>query len=210
MPASPRSYHSPRRAQGASETQQDILRTARRLFIAHGYANVTMADIARAAGTAVKTVYASVGTKPDVLHTLFAADLAESCAARTNAEVRASPDLESAVGALARGTRADNEQFKPSVDLLYSSMASDDGARKAWQHVVKEYRDALRVAAAHLVAAGLVAPHLDVDGTADRLWFCFGLGAWRTLTVDCGWDYDDAERSLQRQAVTMLTGPAPG
>ncbi|WP_328610392.1 TetR/AcrR family transcriptional regulator [Amycolatopsis sp. NBC_00345] len=207
MPASPRSYHSPRRAQAASETQRDILRTARRLFIAHGYGQVTMADIARAAGTAVKTVYASVGTKTDVLHTLFATDIAESCAARTNAEVRASSDLESAVEALARGTREDNEQFKPSVDLLYSSMASDDGAREAWQHVVKEYRDALRDAAAHLVTAGFVAPHLDVDGTSDRLWFCFGLGAWRTLTVDCDWSYDDAERSLRRQAVTMLTDP---
>ena len=89
-------------------------------------------------------------------------------------------------------------------------MASDDGARETWEHVVQECRDALREAAAHLVAAGFVAPHLEVDGTADRLWFCFGLRAWRTLTVDCGWGYDDAERSLQRQAVTMLTDPAPG
>jgi hypothetical protein len=70
---------------------------------------------------------------------------------------------------------------------------------------VKEYRDALRVSAEHLVTAGLVAPHLDADGVADRLWFCFGLAAWRALVVDCGWSYADAQRWLSHHCYIMLS-----
>ncbi|WP_107081678.1 helix-turn-helix domain-containing protein [Streptomyces sp. SBT349] len=40
---------------------------ATRLFVDHGSANVTVADIAREAGTAVPTVYASTGGKGAVL-----------------------------------------------------------------------------------------------------------------------------------------------
>ncbi|GAA3669291.1 hypothetical protein GCM10022267_64970 [Lentzea roselyniae] len=38
------------------------------------------------------------------------------------------------------------------------------------------------------------------------LWFCFGFGTWRTLVKECGWSWDDAERWLARQAVTIFTG----
>jgi AcrR family transcriptional regulator len=59
-------------------TRQDILRTAREQFVTHGYALVTMSDIARATGGAVKTVYASVGTKSEILHELMLGDVAAS------------------------------------------------------------------------------------------------------------------------------------
>lgn len=78
-----------------------------------------------------------------------------------------------------------------------------------WQQVVAEYRGGLRAAAEHLVEAGLVATNLDADAVTDRLWFCFGLGAWRSLIDECGWTYDDAERWLSRQAQRALTEPGP-
>ncbi|PXY33362.1 hypothetical protein BAY59_09715 [Prauserella coralliicola] len=52
-----------------------------------------------------------------------------------------------------------------------------------------------------------LAPRFKVPDTADRLWFCFGMNAWRTLTVDCQWSYDDAERTLRHQALSILTEP---
>jgi AcrR family transcriptional regulator len=201
----PRPYHSPRREQHATQTRQDILRAARELFVTQGYAMVTMSDIARATGVAVKTVYASVGTKPEVLHELLLGDVAASNATETHDEVVRAPDLRSAVQAIASSTRANTERFKSSIDLLYSSMSSDEGARRIGKQVVQEYRHALRVAAEHLVAAGLVAPDLDSDGVADRLWFCFGLAAWRALVIDCGWSYAESERWLGHHCYIMLS-----
>jgi AcrR family transcriptional regulator len=209
MPEPTRTYRSARREQGAAQTRQDILETARELFIAQGYAQVTMGQIARAAGVATKTLYASVGTKTELLHALLAGDVAESRTTGLYDEVLRCTDLASAVACLARGTRSNTERFASSIDLLYSSMASDEKARQVWDYVVGQYRQALREAAQHLVGIGVVAPHLDTDGTADRLWLCFGLSAWRSLVVDCGWSYDAAEQLLARQAVCMLEDPVP-
>jgi len=201
-----RKYRSARREQGAAQTRQDILDTARRLFIAEGYAQVTMSQIAEAAGVATKTLYASVGTKTQVLHALLAADADASVTPGLFDEMRACEDLTSAAAHLARLVRTTSERYAPSLDLLYSSMASDDKAREVWDYLVAHCRQVLREAAGHLIAMGAVAPALDIDDVADRLWFCFGLTAWRSLVVDCGWSYDAAERLLAAQAATLLQG----
>ncbi|MFF4524500.1 TetR family transcriptional regulator [Streptomyces bluensis] len=185
------------------------MEAARDLFVTHGYAQVTMGHVARSAGVATKTLYASVGTKTELLHALLAADVADSRTTGLYDEVVRCEDLASAVACLAHGTRGNTERFASSIDLLYACMASDDKAREVWDYVVTQYRQALREVAQHLVATGVVAPPLDVDGTADRLWLCFGLSAWRSLVVDCGWSYDDAERLLARQAVNLLEDPVP-
>lgn len=168
-----------------------------------------MAEIARAAGTAVKTVYASVGTKTDVLHELLRAEVAESAAPDTLAKLREAPDLATATACIARGTRSDHERFRASLDLLYASLTGDEGAVRTWDHIISAYRGALREAAVELVAKGVVGKRLDVEAVSDRLWFCFGIAAWRTLVVDCGWGYDQAEHWLSRQAVGMLEDSTP-
>ncbi|MFG1603799.1 TetR/AcrR family transcriptional regulator [Actinoplanes sp. NPDC049265] len=204
-----RAYHSPRRVLNAQQTRDDVLRTARELFVSQGYARVTMADIARASQVSVKTVYLSVGAKADVLHALLLGDVAASSNASTALrQVRDAPDLRAALAALAAGTRADQEMFKPSIDLLHSSMSSDAEAHEIWRQVVAQCRDALREAARHLVSAGLVDP--DVDAVTDHLWFYFGLYSWRSLIEESGWSYDAAERWLAQHAWITLTGPAPG
>lgn len=205
-----RSYRSPRRENDAAATRRDILLAARELFAAQGYARVTVADIARRAGIAVKTVYASAGTKTDILSELLAAATHDAGAQETLAAVRETDDLESAMRLLARGTRSGNESHHETVQIMFSSMAGNDIAEDVWRQATEYYRDTLRDIAEHLGGRGLLAPGLDVERAADRLWFCFGLTAWRTLVRDCGWTYDEAEQWLCRQAVAMLGDPARG
>lgn len=66
-----------------------------------------------------------------------------------------------------------------------------------------DYRQALTAVAEHLRDKGLL--RTDVEKAVDELWFCFGFGAWRTLVKECGWSWDDAERWLARQAITIFT-----
>lgn len=113
--------------------------------------------------------------------------------------------MASAAACLARLVRTSTERYAPSLDLLYSSMVSDAKAREVWDYLVAHCRQVLREAAGHLLAMKVAAPALDIDDVADRLWFCFGLAAWRSLVVDCGWSYDAAERLLAAQACD----PAP-
>jgi AcrR family transcriptional regulator len=209
MPPS-RRYRSVRRETEAAATRRDILMAARELFAAHGYARVTVADIAGRARIAVKTVYASAGTKADILSQLLTAAVHASGAEETLAAIRETDDLESAMRALARGTRRGQETHRETLDILFSSMASHETAEDVWRHATEYYRETLRRIAEHLHGHGLLAPGLDVGAAADRLWFCFGLTAWRTLVKDCGWPYDEAERWLCEQAVGMLGDSARG
>lgn len=58
-----RRYRSPLRAQRAEETKRAILDTATELFVARGWANTGMRDVARAAGVAVETLYSHYPSK---------------------------------------------------------------------------------------------------------------------------------------------------
>ena len=60
-------YYSPRRMDAAADTRAAIMRSARELLIAHGYPDVTVAQIAAAARVAIQTVYSSTGGKTAIL-----------------------------------------------------------------------------------------------------------------------------------------------
>jgi AcrR family transcriptional regulator len=63
-----RRYDSTRRQQQARENRLRILAAAHELFVDQGYGSTTIADVARAAGVAVETVYSAFRNKPTLLH----------------------------------------------------------------------------------------------------------------------------------------------
>ncbi len=62
-----RAYDSPARRAAAETTRLRVLAEAHRLFTIGGYADTSVAQIARAARVSVDTVYATVGRKPQLL-----------------------------------------------------------------------------------------------------------------------------------------------
>lgn len=192
------------------KTREDILAAAKELFLAQGYSRVTVADIARSADVALKTVYVSVGSKSEILHTLLTADVDESAAPRTLEKINDAPDLEGAVRAIAHGTRCNTERFADSIELLLASRAADSGAAATWDHILGEYRGALRAAAERLVHVRHLPPGTDIDNVSDQLWFYFGLGSWRALTTECRWTFDRAETWLATRALAALLLGTPG
>jgi AcrR family transcriptional regulator len=200
----PRSYHSPRRREDAAGTRRDIVDAARRLFAAQGYARVPVAEIAAAAGVSVKTVYASVGNKPEILAEIISAGIQESDAAASLERVRGRRDLAGVIAELASATRQANESLQDAVDIIYSALGAHEVADEAWRDSTTAYRAALREAADHLVALGLTRGGLSAAQVADVLWLSFGFGAWRTLVRDCGWSWEAAEEWLREQAYAVL------
>ncbi|GAA3432801.1 TetR/AcrR family transcriptional regulator [Kutzneria kofuensis] len=196
-----RRYHSPRRAQDAADTRRDILRAAAELFATNGYARVTVADIARAAGVAQQTVYSSAGSKSDILNEVLTESIENSGGDASLEAVRLTEDLPTALGVLARGTRLGNETQAQAVEIIFAAMPVHENAAQLWALATGEYRRVLRQVAEHLRDKGHVD---DVDRTADVLWFYFGFHAWRSLVKDSGWTWDDAEYWLARQAAAAL------
>jgi AcrR family transcriptional regulator len=62
-----RSYHSPLRADQAQQTRRKVLQSAKRLFLAKGYAGTTVAAVADDAGVSPETIYLSLGGKRGLL-----------------------------------------------------------------------------------------------------------------------------------------------
>lgn len=67
MAASSRQKNRALQAEKAAATRRRIVTAAASQFVHYGYLNTTMADIAREAGVAVRTVYLSFGGKVEVL-----------------------------------------------------------------------------------------------------------------------------------------------
>ncbi|MEV6239820.1 helix-turn-helix domain-containing protein [Lentzea sp. NPDC051838] len=198
-----RSYHSPRRARDAADTRRDILRAAAELFSANGYARVTVADIAKRAGVAQQTVYSSAGSKSEILHKVVGESIARADSSATITKIREADGLATALTLLARGTRLGNEGEQQVIDVLFGAFPVHEDGAALWEQSTSEYRRALKDVAEHLQDKGLL--NMSVEKAADVLWFCFGFGAWRTLVRECGWSWDDAERWLAQQAVTIFT-----
>jgi AcrR family transcriptional regulator len=67
-----RRYNSPLREEQAGQTRRRALAAARELFVAHGYAGTTVADVAKAAGVSPDTIYVSLGGKQGLLEGVWA------------------------------------------------------------------------------------------------------------------------------------------
>ncbi|MFD7135229.1 TetR/AcrR family transcriptional regulator [Streptomyces sp. NPDC059894] len=199
-----RPYRNDRRAQAAAVTRTTILDTALRLFVEHGYAKVTIGDIAREAGTAVPTVYASTGGKSAILTVLMNRGVDDPVVERTLDAVRTAPDARAAVAAMAHGVRLDNERHLDIVQVMITAAAVERHVEEALTQVATAYRQALGVLTERLAELGALRPGLGPERATDMLWFLLGLPSWRLFVAERGWSWDETERWLAQQAAAAL------
>ncbi|MFD8009539.1 TetR/AcrR family transcriptional regulator [Streptomyces sp. NPDC058955] len=200
-----RKYVSPLREQAAAQTRERILRSATRLFAEYGYGRVTVANIAAEAGVSAKAVFASTGSKGDILNEIVDTAVRAAGHERAIEALLAARDLESAVRALAHGTRAGNESMFSVHEAIHKALPSHEDGEALWERATADYRAALRTAAHHLRT--LMPATRPEEETADLLWFWFGPGGWRTLVVENGWTWDRAEAFLLHTALATLRTP---
>jgi AcrR family transcriptional regulator len=199
-----RRYRSPRRARAAADTRATILTTAMRLFVEHGYGNVTIGDIAREASTAAPTVYASTGGKAAILAKLIGDAIKDPIVNTTVSAIRESSTPHDAIRVTAHGTRVDNERHRDMVEIMISAAAIDEAARATLVQSNRIYWEALAHTADRLQDMRAVKPGIDRGRATDILYFYFGHQAWRVCVAERGWSWDDAEQWLADQAGTAL------
>jgi AcrR family transcriptional regulator len=204
-----RAYVSPLRASGAARTRETILACATDLFAERGYGLVTVADIAAAAGVSPKTVFASVGSKREILDLIVDAGVTASGYEAVMQEVLQLTDQQEILRALAHGTRVGNQTQFAVHEVVRRALPVHEESEALLQRATAEYRAALRSAAGriHQVASEQVV--YTETQTADLLWLWFGPTSWHQLVAENGWSWDDAEQSLYRTSVAALFGRRP-
>ena len=171
-----RTYTSRLREEQARHTRVRILEAAQRRLTESGYAATTVESIAREAGVAVDTVYATFGTKRDLL-----AQLAYFRAAGDDAPVavidregpqatRRETDQRRQIAMFARGVTDIIERIRPVDDILRSAGAVDAGVAALRAHIQEERFSSIRAFAGWLASNGPLRSGISTSDAATIIW----------------------------------------
>jgi AcrR family transcriptional regulator len=205
-----RAYDASQRRQAAQRTRIDILRAAQRLFIRHGYVATTVAMIADAAHVAVDTVYASVGTKQELLRELIETAISGKSRA-VPAEQRdyvraiiAEPDARRKLAIYAAALRRIHERLAPLTRVLRDAAGADEELARTWKSIAERRAANMRRFAADLAATGQVRPEIPVDEIADVIWATNASEFYLLLVGERRWSPERFERWLGSAWIRLL------
>jgi AcrR family transcriptional regulator len=209
-PESRRSYHSPRRQEQARLTRRAILDAALPLFVERGYAGTSLADMARAAGVALKTVQAVFGTKAKLLAALWDVNVAGDDAAIPVAdrawfrEVMEEPDARRQLELGARVATRIKHRVGALTEVIRRAAQTDPEIGELWQLFQDQYVENQTMMAASLAAKGALREGLDVTGAAEMLWTLNHPSVYYLLVYERGWSEERYERWLADAFVHQL------
>jgi AcrR family transcriptional regulator len=186
-----RRYRSTRRREQAEETRSRIIAAAHNLFVARGYGRTTIAEIARAAGVAVETVYAAYRNKATLLRQVWYAAMRgdeEDVRLLDRPEIRAvlaEPDLAKRLRTHAVVMTSVFRRITPLFRALQGAASSEPVAAA----ILAEF-DARRLdAASHYARAAAATGQLAIseEECRDVLAATLDGALWHRLVEERGW-----------------------
>jgi AcrR family transcriptional regulator len=196
-----RQYESPRRREQAAATRLAILEAAERLFAERSYAGTSVGEIAEAAGVALKTVYASFGSKPEVLRALWNLRMRgdeEPVPLAERAWFQAllgEPDPAHRLALLARNARVVRERTGVLPAIVQQAAPLDPQIAEIWERFQRDlYERGMRAIAKTLQRDGVLT--VDAKTAADVLWTLTHPDLYLLLVHERGWKPDAYERWL--------------
>lgn len=186
-----RQYDSRRRREQAAETRRTIIAAANELFIAQGYGQTTIKQVAARAGVSVETVYATFGTKASLLRHVWYVDFRgdEADVALYDRQemqsILAEPDLSERIRRHAVFVTASNRRIFPLLDALTGAAASEPDAAA----MLAEWADRRLDVATRYAHAAAATGQLGVseEECRDVLFATMDGTLWAQLVGQRGW-----------------------
>ena len=197
-------YRSARRQRQAEETRQEILRAARTLFVARGYAATTMADIAEEAEVAVQTIYASCGSKRELAVALTDLIDVEAGVFELAPQLRASRDPHEVLRLGVRITRQIQERCGDLVEALTSAAAVEPEAAAALAEGTSRHRAGTAVTARRLAKLGALRRGVNAEQAAATIAVLSSQEVWSQLRREHGWSLDRCQRWMEDSLARLL------
>jgi AcrR family transcriptional regulator len=199
-----------RRIAQAQETKRLILDAALSLFTRRGYGATSVNEIADEAGVAVPTVYASVGTKPELLRLLLDRVDEQAQVAEHVARVLGAENPTAILAAQIALTRALVERAGPIIVALRSAAGVEPELATAYGEGMERHRAGTRATVQRIAATGALRDGVSAERAVAVLATLTRPVTWESLTGDFGWSFDDAQAWLTAVAARELLPPAPG
>ena len=206
-----RPYDSTRRQDQARQTRLAIVHAAHDLFVSNGYGRTTIADIARAAGVAVETVYAAFKNKPTLLRQVWYVhfrgdeqdvplyDRAEM------QEILAEPDLASRIRKHAEFVTATNRRIAPLLAALVGAAANEPGAAAMLDEWAERRIDVATKYAHAAAATGQLG--ISEHECRDVLFATMDGALWQRLVAERGWSDERYAAWLARMWAQLFIHP---
>lgn len=205
-----RPYHSPRRQEQARLTRRAILDAALPLFVARGYAATSLADIAQAAGVALKTVQAVFGTKAKLLSALWDVSVVGDDAAIAVAqrawfrEALAEPDARRQLQLVARHGVQVKRRVGALAEVIRRAAPADPEIAALWQQMQDQFLENQAMVAQSLAAKGALRADLEVPEAAEQLWTLNHPALYHLLIYERGWSEERYESWLADAFIRQL------
>jgi AcrR family transcriptional regulator len=207
-PAKPkkRRYDSSRRRDQAAATRRAILDAAQRLFEEGGYGGTSMADVAREAGVALKTVYLAFDTKSGLLravwHRALRGDEQDAPVGERSwfREVIEEPDPTRQLQLNVRNGLAVKQRAAATMEAIRAAAASEPDIAELWGRIRSDFRANQGAIVASLAGKDALRPELTVEEAADVLYALQHPGLYWLLVDERGWS---PERYAEWLADTM-------
>jgi AcrR family transcriptional regulator len=205
-----RKYASRLREEQARNTRVRIIEAAERLFIDQGYAATTIEAVAGAAGVAVDTVYATLGSKRGILSALLGMRLGGDAEPISMLDrpgpqaMRQERDQRRQLSMFAADIALVLERIRPVDDILRSA-AAVDGDVASMRAGIQEERFRNMVIIAEWVAAnGPLREGTSVDEAGAILWSLTSPEVHRQLRQLRGWPMARYARWLEETTTWTL------
>jgi AcrR family transcriptional regulator len=208
-----RKYDSSTRQADAQSRRTAIVEAAARLFLANGYAETTITQVAAEAGVSAQLVYAAFGGKAGLLwgaldrlasgddEPILMRDRPESLAL---ADITDPHERMRAAAALVADL---NARVGPLVKLLYQVAGSDPAVAQLDAQLLEAQREDYLVIAERL-ASGM-RPELGPERVADVARMLCGVHVWHGLVVEGGWTQEQYADWLGDALIRMLVLDVP-
>jgi AcrR family transcriptional regulator len=195
---------SGRRREYAEQTQQAVIKAARKLFSTRGYAQTKVDDIAALARVSPMTIYSGLGGKTGLLRILM--DLWSTTPGNDIAleEIRRQRDPKEVIDKVALTVRQMRERFADIAYFMHDAAPHDPEVTANLAIATARYRAWCADVVKHLQTLGALRPDLSLQAATDILWFFFGYWGYYTLHNENGWPYEQAETWLAQTARRAL------
>ncbi len=197
-----------RRAEVARAKRSAVVAAARTLFAEQGYFTTTVEQIARVAGVAPATVYATTGGKQGLLFELVQ-EWSTTPAVREALEgVARCERVEDVLAELSAGVGRVRDEWGDVIEVVLATAPHEPAVAARLLEVRRVYEtDVDRCVRRILDLTDHPGAHREV---LDVLWFYFGFRGYALLVHDRGWDSARAERWLVRQALRAVEDALAG
>jgi len=171
-------------------------------------ADVTMAEIAKAAGMSRQAVYLHFADRADLLLALVRHTHEKFGVAQ---EIRKVEEAPTGIAAMREWVSLQvrlNPVIWPVARALEVVRRTDEAAERGWQDRQAHRLESCRQIAERLYKEAALRPSISQDAAADELWSIASLRTWEDLVLGRGWTAAEYEKRITQLLCDALTTDA--